>query len=137
MRIITCSKYNAHTDPIFKSLNLLKIQDIFNLSLLKFIFKLENDMLPVYFYSMFISDPVTHSHNTRFRPMNRPPIPPTSSAEETVRYHLPNFIRTVPSIIKDKIHSHSYKGFTHYVKILYIKCYSSECDIPGCYICNS
>ena len=28
VRIITCSKYNAHTEPLFKALNLLKIEDI-------------------------------------------------------------------------------------------------------------
>ena len=25
---MTCSKYNAHTEPLFKTLNLLKIEDI-------------------------------------------------------------------------------------------------------------
>ena len=28
LRIITLSKYNAHTDPLFKSLDLLKLYDI-------------------------------------------------------------------------------------------------------------
>ena len=28
VRIITCSKYNAHTEPLLKALNLLKIEDI-------------------------------------------------------------------------------------------------------------
>ena len=27
MRIITCSKYNAHSEPLFKELNLLKLDD--------------------------------------------------------------------------------------------------------------
>ena len=30
MRYITCSKYNAHTTPIFRDLKLLKLEDIFN-----------------------------------------------------------------------------------------------------------
>ena len=29
--MISCSKYNAHTEPIFKSLNLLKVEDIFKI----------------------------------------------------------------------------------------------------------
>ena len=29
--MISCSKYNAHTEPLFKSLNLLKVEDIFKI----------------------------------------------------------------------------------------------------------
>ena len=37
VRAITCSRYNAHTDPLFKRLNLIKVDDIYKLSLLKFL----------------------------------------------------------------------------------------------------
>ena len=30
VRIITCGKYNAHTEPLLKTLNLFKIEDIMN-----------------------------------------------------------------------------------------------------------
>ena len=33
MRVITNSKYIAHTDPIFKTLNLLKLPDLYRLQL--------------------------------------------------------------------------------------------------------
>ena len=36
MRAITRSKYNAHTDPLFKNLKILKIHDIYKVNLLKF-----------------------------------------------------------------------------------------------------
>ena len=39
VRIITCSKYNAHTEPLFKTLNLLKVSDMFTLNLLKMYYK--------------------------------------------------------------------------------------------------
>jgi hypothetical protein len=39
IRCITCANYNAHCDPIFKSLNLLKIDDIFLSRLLKFYYQ--------------------------------------------------------------------------------------------------
>ena len=45
LRIITCSKYNAHTMPILKDLNLLKIEDIFKLHQLKLYYKLVNKQL--------------------------------------------------------------------------------------------
>ena len=39
LHIMTCSKCNAHTDPIFKKLNLLKIRDIFNVHNFKIYYK--------------------------------------------------------------------------------------------------
>ena len=36
IRIITDSKYNSHTEPLLKSLNILKINDIFTIQFLTF-----------------------------------------------------------------------------------------------------
>ena len=41
VRVITNSKYNAHTDPIFINLHLLKLSDIRKIFELKFFFKLQ------------------------------------------------------------------------------------------------
>ena len=37
--MISCSKYNAHTESLFKSLNLLKVEDIFKIKALKSYYK--------------------------------------------------------------------------------------------------
>ena len=47
--IITVSKYNAHTEPLFKALDLLKIQDMLDISTLKFHCRYVHDNLPAYF----------------------------------------------------------------------------------------
>ena len=39
LRIMTNSKYNAHTDPIFKGLEMLKVKDIFDVQCLKLWYK--------------------------------------------------------------------------------------------------
>ena len=137
MRIITCSKYNAHTEPIFKSLKLLKVEDIFKISLLKFLYKLEKGLLPTYFTGMFVSNTANHGYGTRYRDMRGPPVPNTSAAQATIRHYLPKFLENVPNTIKDKIHTHSLQGFTHYTKMYFIGNYRTECDTPNCYICNS
>ena len=49
LRIMTCSPYNSHTEPLFKTLGLLKIEDMLKLNTLNFIYKLNNNKLPVYF----------------------------------------------------------------------------------------
>ena len=46
IRIVDKSYYNAHTEPIFKKLNLLKFQDIHFLHLGQFMFSFKNSILP-------------------------------------------------------------------------------------------
>ena len=45
-------KYNAHTDPLFKKLNILKCKDIFELCQLEFYNKYMNHEFPLYFQDM-------------------------------------------------------------------------------------
>ena len=49
MRTITNCWYRAHATPIFKSLDVLKINDLCWLMVLKFYYKPENELLPFYF----------------------------------------------------------------------------------------
>ncbi len=51
--IICISKYNAHTEPLFKSMNLLKVSNILQLQLLKFYYKYKNKMLPYYLTTIY------------------------------------------------------------------------------------
>ena len=115
MRIITCSKYNAHTDPIFKKLNLLKFSDIYDICLLKFYYKFKKNTLPLYFNDCICSNSV-HQYPTRGR--NEPTLPRTrtSHADNSVRNHLPNFISSMPGCITEKVSSHSIQGFSGYCK---------------------
>ena len=102
----------------------------------KFLYKLENGLLPIYFPRMFTTVTLDHDYNTRRRNDTFTPVPRTSSAKETIRYYLPSFIRDIPILIKEKVHTHSFKGFTNYSKIHIISTYPVECTVPHCYICN-
>ena len=51
IRFVTNSGYIAHTTQLFREEGLLKVQDIFKLKLLKFYYKLSNNLLPLYFDS--------------------------------------------------------------------------------------
>ena len=46
VRTITYSNYIAHSEPLLKELNLLKVKDLFELKILKFLFKLYHNNLP-------------------------------------------------------------------------------------------
>ena len=66
MRIITCSKYNTHSEPLFKELNLIKLEDIRKLQELKFYYKLVHRQLPSYFNCIYVTTiNAIHQHNTR------------------------------------------------------------------------
>ena len=67
IRTITCSKYNAHTDPLFKKMGLLKVEDIFTIAKIKFYFRYKNQTLPVNIQHLpLLSNMDIHTHNTRY-----------------------------------------------------------------------
>ena len=66
IRCITLSRYNAHTEPIFKSLKVLKIQHIFDLAQLKFYHKYIHIKLPYHFQNFsFVLNENFHGRCTR------------------------------------------------------------------------
>ena len=59
IRIITSSRYNSHTEPLLKQLNLLKLDDILKLQQFKFYFKFNEGSLRVYLQNWDIT---TNAH---------------------------------------------------------------------------
>ena len=53
IRLISGNKYNSHTEPIFKKINMLNFNDTFKSCVLKFYYKLQNENLPHYLQNMF------------------------------------------------------------------------------------
>lgn len=136
VRTITNSKYNAHTEPIFKKLKLLKIQDLYKSSALKFYFKYKNDMVPSYFKEMFTVPYHSHNYGTRNRDQARLQQSKTALTETSLRFYIPRLILSIPNNILDKINTHSLHGFSTYVKRYLIDLYQSQCFLQNCYICN-
>ena len=50
LRIMTNGKYNAHTEPLFKDLKLLKLDGIFDNQGKQYFYKFTDNILPKYFY---------------------------------------------------------------------------------------
>ena len=136
IRIMTNSKYNAHTDPLFKDLGLLKIQDIFDAQCLKFWYKFVNNLVPSYFASMFTYNHAIYGIETRQRgSLHLFPVR-TSNARNVLRHRIPELLCTFPQGILEKVHTHSLVSFSNHVKLHLIKSYNSECWDPCCYICS-
>ena len=137
VRLISNAKYNAHSEPLFKKHSLLKISDIYKVSILKFYFKYKNDMLPAYFTDILENPATLYEYGTRHRPDFQEITSRTVSAEKAVRYAAPSIIQDTPNIITDKIHTHSINGFSMYTKRYFCDLYSTDCSIQNCYVCNS
>ena len=136
VRTICGAKYNAHTDPLFKNLFFLKIQDIFILQCLKFYYKFSHKQLPVYFNDFFPRNSDIHTYPTRNREALHLRPYRNSTTKKCIRFHIPNLINNLPVYVREKIISHSLPGFAHYTKIYLIGKYENVCDKRNCYICN-
>ena len=136
IRTITNSKYNSHTEPLFKQLRLLKISDLYYISALKFHFKFQRSMLPNYFRNIFSFNQSTHNYNTRNRNVTHISQANTASASMSIRYNIPKIIQEVPNCILDKVATHSINGFCLYAKNYIISSYSMDCSKDNCYICS-
>ena len=137
IRTISGAKYNAHTEPLFKKLSILRINELLKQHLLKFYYKYKNNLLPVYLQklSLFQINEI-HSHDTRTGQDMRYPLIRHEYARKSIRYVIPDLINETSCCILSKIETHSIQGFSKYVKIKYIDKYKATCDKNNCYICG-
>ena len=88
LRIINHSDYVAHSEPLCKELSLLKVTDMFRVSLWKFYYKLMNNLLPQYFNALIPELPrVCNFHEIR-RPTFHLPIVKHEFAESLISYQV-------------------------------------------------
>ena len=112
LQIISSKKYNAHTEPIIKSLNLLKVSDISSLCQLKFYYNLVHRKVHEYFYQLpFYVNHGVHDHYTRQQQNLHICVVKHTFAKKCIRYSLPNLINETSLNIIDKVYTHSVNGF--------------------------
>ena len=134
---MTHSRYNSHTDPVFKTLEILKLEDMFKLNMLKWYYRHIHQTLPFYFndYEIRTHEDI-HSYNTR----NKKDVvnPPTriQAARKCLRNYITIVLKCFPTEVLDKVNTHSAQGFRTYAKHYIIANYTIECIIENCYICN-
>ena len=135
VRILTASKYNSHTEPLFKQTNILKVSDICTLNEIKLYYKLINKQLPQYFnYFTCEANSDIHGYNTCSR--NKLHIPKTNQhfAKNNLRYRIIQTLNKLPDNVIMKIYTHSIYGLTSHAKKYFISNYKTECTIENCYI---
>ena len=59
------SAFDAHTDPLFKNLKILNLENIYKLQIGKFMYQYRSGLRPYSFNSMFLVTHQVHSYGTR------------------------------------------------------------------------
>ena len=102
VRIISVSKYSAHTEPLYKSFKLLKIEHILKLQELKLYYKFAHNKLPVYLQSLpFHQNNNIHNFNTREQYNIHTIRVQHEFAKQSLRYTLPHTINNAPDLVKN------------------------------------
>ena len=143
VRIISRSHYLAHTEPIFKQENILKITDSYKMDCLKIFYKYKTNNLPSAVKNLFRESPERfHSYPTsgqqRLQGMHLiEKIAISEKTRQLLSYNLPLIVNSVPGDIIDPIPSISYCSFKDKVKKYFLGFYSSvACSTPNYYSCN-
>ena len=138
IRNVYNKKYNSHTDPLFKKSFTPKLEDIIKIKSLKFYYKYLKELLPVYFKDMFQPVQRFQSHyDTRQANTVTPQTPNKAMCLQAIRYSIPKLITDSPTLLTDKLYTHSYDGFSYYAKQFFINLYKETCDKENCYACQN
>jgi len=115
LRTITYNNYRCHITPVYKSLNILKLHDIYKLELAKLMHKFHHGMLPTSFKYLFQKTAEFHCHNTRYATNQNYFIQvSTNAGKKTISSRGATHWVNVDQQLKDKSHiafSNQYRSF--------------------------
>ncbi len=102
VRIITTSKYNDHTNPLYKKLKILKLEDIYKLKVAKYMYAFDKQILPSPLLDIISYNRNTHEYNTRNKDNPHIDTRRTIIASNSLRHKGPEIWYEIPEIIKSK-----------------------------------
>ena len=137
LRIVVNQDYIAHSEPICKSLGLLRVPNMFKFALWKFYFRLMNNKLPTCFeYLKPVLPRMCDIHTIRRLSFHLPFIR-HDFAEQLLCYQLPKILNENGSNrISSKVFTHSFSGFSNYIKNDIIDTYIMHCNVINCVSCS-
>ena len=103
VRILSRSNFDAHTDPIFKELHIMKFCDICSLQMGQFMFSYKHGLLPACFDSFFIPNSEVHSDLTRNAKSFHLPLCRTNICQFSIRYQGPKFFNSLGDEIVNSV----------------------------------
>ena len=120
-----------------KAVHLLKPCDIYKCQLLKFIYKLVHKQLPHYLNQLpFSLNNTQHNYVTRTNKNITIQRVNHEFAKRNIRYKIQTSYNSTPANIIEKNSTHSFEGFTKYIKNQLLETYNNPCNIVNCYSCR-
>ena len=101
IRIIDGASYNAHTLPIFHKYNILKLEDIIKLHLVKLAFLYAKNDLPEQVMNLFNSNAMLHDYDTRSKNQANVAKHKTALFNKSFLTKAPSLFRILPQSIKN------------------------------------
>lgn len=86
IRLISCANRIAHTEPIFKTLHVLKLSKLYVYSVQLFMYKYHHSSLPGMFDNFYTMNNDIHYHNTRQQNALHVPTAHSTLGSKVVRY---------------------------------------------------
>jgi len=106
LRTITYNNCRCHITPLYKSLNILTLHDIYKLELVKLIHKFHHEMLPTPFKDLFQKTAEVLCYNTRYATNKNYFIQvSTNAGKKTISYRGATLWANVDQHFKDKFHN--------------------------------
>ena len=110
VRIISKKGFDAQTYPLFKSLMILKLEDIYSLHLRKFMFSLKNSTVPSSFSRSNLRTNQVHGYNTHSSNKFYIPFCHTNVRKFSVFYQGPVFFDKLNAFICDAPSLYSFQS---------------------------
>ena len=145
VRVVNFKSPVAHTEPILKGMNQLKLLDMYTYQLLKLYYKLYRKKFPGYFENFFQS--MRTLNNNLHNNCIRLPAIRCEFGKLNPKYQVYFKLRELanpsnpplyPNInIDNDVTTRSLTGFSKHIKSNFLSEYSLHCDIGECYACNN
>ena len=145
IRAISSAGYNAHTEPLFKLYNVLKVEDIYNYRLLVLYYNLKHKNVPYHIASFLPKTSIARERYPIRKSRFQPPLHAHEYISKTCKYRLPVFLNSINNNsgksdklknIIDEIDNITLVKFKSVTKRYMINKYSYYCNIRNCYICQ-
>lgn len=136
VRVIAFRPYIAHTEPIFKSLRILKLDDLYSVHLHKLYYRYTNNLLPSYFECLkpIYSNDVQTSYNLRNNNL-RLPFADKEYFVRSTKYQYFLVIRNTPVEQLRQTTCPHVRNYAFYYKSRILETYDLMCHIAHCYVC--
>ena len=100
VRIISNKSFDAHTDPLFKELKIMKFNNIYLFHIGKIMYQFKINTLPQSLNRMFILNSQIHSYNTRSSNCFHIPKCRTNIRKFSISYQGPKFFNSLSTVIQ-------------------------------------